>query len=88
MSFLFYIFISRLETPFRKILENAIQHEEKAFECPILLNACPFYNKKFIQKIELGQQKPKEFMDVMMDTVISDLIKPLKKVYSFESKYI
>ena len=31
-----------------------------------------------MQKIELGQQKPKEFMDEMMETVISDLNKPLK----------
>ena len=36
-------------------------------------NACPFNNKQFLQKIELGQQKPKEFMDKMMETVISDL---------------
>ena len=41
-------------------------------------NACPFNNKPFLKKIELGQQKPKEFMDKMMETVISDLNKPLK----------
>ena len=56
----------------------ALQHEEKDYECPILSNSCPFNNKQFIQKIELGQQKPKEFMDEIMETVISDLNKPLK----------
>ena len=56
----------------------ALQHEEKDYECPILSKACPFINKQFIQKIELGQQKPKEFMDEIMETVISDLNKPLK----------
>ena len=81
---LFYIF--RLESPFRKILKDALQHEENNYDCPILSNACPFNSKQFIQKIEFGQQQPKEFMDEMMETVISDLIKPFKKVYSFESK--
>ena len=38
-------------------------------------NACPFNNKQ----IELGQQKPKEFMDKMMETIISDLEKPKRK---------
>ena len=62
-----------LEIPFRTILNNALKHKEKDYECPILSNACPFNNKQFLQKIELGQQKPKEFMDKIMETVISDL---------------
>ena len=40
-------------------------------------NACPFNNIQFLQKIELGQQKSREFMDEIMATVISDLDKPL-----------
>ena len=67
-----------LESPFKKILNNALKHEENGYKCPILSNACPFNNKQFIQKIELGEQKPKEFMDEIMETVISDLKKPLK----------
>ena len=55
----------------------ALQHEEKDYECPILSKACPFNNKQFIHKIELGQQMPKEFMDEIMETVVSDLNKPL-----------
>ena len=65
-----------LEPPFRKILNNALKHEENGYKCPILSNACPFNNKKFIEKIELGNQKPKEFMDEILETVISDLNKP------------
>ena len=34
----------------------------------------------------MGQQNPKEFMDQMMETVISDLNKPMKIEHSFESK--
>ena len=55
-----------------------MKHEEKDYECPILSKTCPFNNKQFIQKIELGQQMPKEFMDEIMETVVSDLKKPLK----------
>ena len=65
-----------------------MRHEEKDYECPILSKACPFNNKQFIKKIELGQQKPKEFMDEIMETVISDLKKPLKsKVYHYVKKH-
>ena len=53
-----------------------MKHEEKDYECPILSKTCPFNNKQFIQKIELGQQMPKEFMDEIMETVVSDLNKP------------
>ena len=67
-----------LESPFKKILNTALKHEEKGYECTILSNACPFKNKQFIQKIELGQQKSKEFMDEIMETVVSELNKPLK----------
>ena len=74
MNFLFFAY--SLESPFRKILNTALKHEEEDYECPILPNACPFNNKHFIQKIELGQHKSKEFMDEMMETVISDLNKP------------
>ena len=74
----YYFFIYSLESPFRKILNTAQKHEEKDYECTILSNTCPFNNKQFIQKIELGQQKPKEFMDEIMETVVSDLNKPLK----------
>ena len=66
-----------LESPFKKILNTALKHEEKGYECSILSNACPFKNKQFIQKIELGQQKSKEFMDEIMETVVSDLDQPL-----------
>ena len=82
---MFYNFCS-LESPFRTILNNALKHEEKDYECPILSNTCPFNNKQFIQKIEFGKQKSKEFMDEMMETVISDLKSPLKIQHSFESK--
>ena len=75
MNFLFFAY--SLESPFRKILNTALKHKEKDYKCPILSSACPFNNKQFIQKIELGQQKSKEFMDEMMETVISDLNKPL-----------
>ena len=61
-----------------KILNAALKHEEKDYECPILSKACPFNNKQFVQKIELGQQKPKEFTDEIMETVVSDMNKPLK----------
>ena len=54
-----------------------MKHEEKKFECPMASNACPFNNKQLLHKIELGQMEPKEFMDEMMETVISDLNKPL-----------
>ena len=65
----------------------ALKHGEKNYECPILSSVCPFNNKPFIQKIQLGQQKPKEFMDEIMETVISDLKKPLKsKVYHYVFK--
>ena len=74
----YFYFTCSLESPFKKILNTALKHEEKDYECPILSNACPFKNKQFIQKIELGQQKSKEFMDEMMETVISDLNKPLE----------
>ena len=73
-----FFFIYSLESPFRKILNTAQKHEEKDYDCTILSNTCPFNNKQFIQKIELGQQKPKEFMDEIMETVVSDLNKPLK----------
>ena len=67
-----------LDSPFKKILNTAVKHKEKGYECTILSNACPFKNKQFIQKIELGQQKSKEFMDEIMETVVSELNKPLK----------
>ena len=72
-----FSFTYSLQSPFKKILNAALKHEEKNYECPILSKACPFNNKQFIQKIELGQQKPKEFMDEIMATVIIDLNKPL-----------
>ena len=62
-----------LESPFRKILNNVLKHEEENFECPILSNACPFLHKQFIKRIVLGQHEQKEFMDEMMETVILDL---------------
>ena len=65
-----------LESPFRSILNDALKHEEKDYECPILSTNCPFSNKEFIKRIKVGQQEPKEFMDEMMETVISDLNKP------------
>ena len=58
-------------------MNNAVKHEEVDYKCPILSTNCPFNNKQFIKRIKLGQQKPKEFMDEMMETVISDLNKPL-----------
>ena len=67
-----------LESPFRKILHNALKDEEEDYDCPILSNNCPFSNKQFIKRIKLGQKEPKEFMDEMMDTVISDLKQPLE----------
>ena len=63
-----------------------MKHEEKNYECPILSNDCPFNNKQFIQRIELGKQEPKEFVDEMLETVISDLNQPFKVENSFESK--
>ena len=72
-----FSFTYSLESPFKKILSAALKHEEKNYECPILSKACPFNNKQFIQKIELGQQKPKEFTDEIMETIVSDMNKPL-----------
>ena len=45
-----------------------------------------FNNKQFIRRIELGKQEPKEFVDEMLETVISDLNQPFKVENSFESK--
>ena len=56
-----------LESPFRKILNNVLKHEEDDFECPILSNNCPFLHKQLIKGIVLGQDEPKEFMDEMND---------------------
>ena len=78
---LYINFSYSLENPFRKILNTALKHEAKDYECPILSNACPFNHKQFIQKIEFGQQKSKEFMDEMMETVISDLNKPMGNIH-------
>ena len=80
------MFTHSLEIPFRKILNNAVKHDQKDYECPILSNACPFKSKQFVQRIELGQQAPKEFVDMMLETVISDLNKPSIIENSFESK--
>ena len=77
-------FLYSLESPFRKILNTALRHEDKYYECPVLSKACPFNNKQFVQKIELGEQKPKEFMDEMMETVISDLNKPIISTNNLE----
>ena len=74
-----------LEPPFRKILNNALKHEDKDYQCPILSTDCPFSNKQFIKRIKLGKQEHKEFMDEMMESVISDLSKPLDTGYSAES---
>ena len=79
-----FSFTYSLESPFKKILNTALKHEEKDYECPILSDDCPFNNKQFIQKIELGQQKPKEFMDEIMETVISDLNKPIISTNNLE----
>ena len=72
-----FVYHYSLETPFRKILNNALKHEDENYECPILSTDCPFNKKQFIKRIKLGQQETKEFMDEMMETVISDLNKPL-----------
>ena len=74
-------FTYSLESPFRKILNNALKHEQKVYECPILSTDCPFKNKQFIKRIKLGQEEPKEFMDEMMQDVLSDLNKPLATGY-------
>ena len=71
-----FSFTYSLESPFRKMLNTALKHEQKDYQCPILSKACPFNNQQFVQKIELGQQLPKEFMDEIMETVVSDLSKP------------
>ena len=55
-----------------------MKHKENDYKCPILSANCPFNNKQFIKKIKFGQQKHKEFMDEMMETVISDLKKPME----------
>ena len=77
--FILFSLICSLESPFRQILNAALKHEEKNYECSILSKDCPFNNKKFVQKIELGEHIPKEFMDEIMETVISDLNKPLQR---------
>ena len=59
-----------------------MKHEEKKFECPMASYACPFNNKQLLHKIELGQMEPKEFMDEMMETVLSDLSMPSKNKQS------
>ena len=68
-----FSYANSLESPFRKILNNIMKHEEEDFECPILSNTCPFLQKQLLKKIVLGQQEPKEFMDEIMETVILDL---------------
>ena len=76
IELIIYYFIFSLESPFRKILNTALKHKEKDYVCPILSKACPFNNKQFIEKIELGQQIPKEFVDEIMEIVVSDMNKP------------
>ena len=85
---LYLVFTFSLESPFRKILDSALKHEKEEYECPVLSNDCPFGNKQFIKRIKLGQKEPKEFMDEMMDTVISDLREPLEnKKYDFQVNF-
>ena len=81
-----FIYTFSIENPFRKILNNALKHDEKDYECPILSTECPFSNKQFIKRIKLGQEEPKEFMDEMMQDVLSDLNKPLATGYKTGSK--
>ena len=48
--------------------------------CPILLKECPFNEQKFVQRIQLGrsldQQAKREFLDDLVETVISDMSPP------------
>ena len=75
-----------LESPFRNILNNALRHEEKGYECSILSKKCPFNNKQLIKRIKFGEKEPKHFIDEIMETVISDLNKPLESEHASKSK--
>ena len=71
------IFISSLDKPFRSLLNGILKHKEKGHICPILLKECPFNELTFVQKIQLGRQQiEREFLDEILDTVISDMNTP------------
>ena len=78
--------IYSLGSPFKNILENAMQHENQKYECPVYSQACPFEKKIFMQRIKLGEDASKEFMDEMMDTVISDINLPTSFIIDQRSK--
>ena len=40
------------------------------------MKECPFNEHTFVQKIELGQPMEREFLDKILDTVISDMNTP------------
>ena len=78
--------IYSLGSPFKNILENAMQHENEKYECLVYSKACPFEKKIFMQRIKLGEDASKEFMDEMMDTVISDINLPTSFIIDQRSK--
>ena len=58
-------------------MNSILKHKDKGHICPILLQECPFNEKTFVQSIQLGRQQiEREFLDEIMDTVISDMNMP------------
>ena len=58
-------------------MNSILKHKDKGHICPILLQECPFNEKTFVQRIQLGRQQiEREFLDEIMDAVISDMNTP------------
>ena len=54
----------------------ALMHDEKNYLCPIFLRDCPFNQKSFMKKIQLGHQGPTNRLKVIGETVRVNLMNP------------
>ena len=57
-------------------MNNAWKHEEKNYLCPIFSSDCPLNQKKFLQKIQLGHQRPTKHLKEFGETVRINLTNP------------
>ena len=57
-------------------------HEKQNFVCPILSNNCPFNEKRFVRRIQLGRQTPTSFLKQTGETVLINLMNPDKKIHA------
>ena len=53
-----------------------MKHDEKDFLCPIFLSGCPFNQKRFVQKIQLGHQGTTKRLKDIGETVRVNLMNP------------